>query len=99
MNTESFEVGDLVEVCGSSKSLEAQTEAKKEPLWQPGVISEIAHASTGCHLVIDYDFAALGKVCIVFYVGYDRMRHVSHSQPLSASGTFNLITTRILGLR
>jgi hypothetical protein len=81
MKTESFEVGDLVEVCGSSKSLEAQTEAKKEPLWQPGVISEIAHASTGCHLVIDYDFAALGKVCIVF-VGYDRMRHVTANRCL-----------------
>ena len=77
MKTESFEVGDLVEVYGNSKCLEAQTEAKKEPLWQPGVISEIAHASTGCHLVIDYDFAALGKVCIVFYVGYDLMRNVT----------------------
>ena len=79
VGSETLEVGDLVEMRGnhSSKHLEAQEDAtkKKEPpqsAWQPGVICEIARRSTGCHVDIDYDCAALGKVylfCLIWARG------------------------------
>jgi hypothetical protein len=73
VGTAPLEVGDLVEVRGnnSSKHLEAQAGATKkgEPpqsAWQPdGVICEIAPGPTGCHVEIDYDCAALGKVYLL----------------------------------
>ena len=77
--TAPLEVGDLVEVRGnhSSKHLEAQTDATQkkeapESAWQPGVICEIAQGSTGCHVEIDYECAALGKVyllCLIWTRG------------------------------
>jgi hypothetical protein len=77
--TAPLEVGDLVEVRGnhSSKHLEAQAGATKkeethQSAWQPGVICEIARGSTGCHVEIDYECAALGKVyllCLIWTRG------------------------------
>ena len=74
-----LEVGDLVVVRGnhSSKHLEAQTGStkKKEPpqsAWQPAVICAIGQGPTGCHVEIDYDCAALGKVyllCLIWTRG------------------------------